>query len=97
MRTAGVAEIKAKLSEYLELVRGGAEVVISDRGVPVAKLVPLTTEERRGSRRERLQRAGVVVLAARRSGARRRVAVPTGPALGAQVLDALLEERGEER
>ena len=63
--------------------------------MPVAKLVPLTTDERRVSRRERLQRAGVIVLATRRAGGRRRIQVPKGPALGAQVLAALLDERGE--
>ena len=31
MKKAGVAELKAKLSEYLKLVQGGAEIVISDR------------------------------------------------------------------
>ena len=36
----GIAELKAKLSEYLRAVRKGGEVVIKDRETPVARLVP---------------------------------------------------------
>jgi prevent-host-death family protein len=36
-----VAELKARLSEYLRRVRRGDEVIISDRGVPIARLSPL--------------------------------------------------------
>ena len=40
-RTAAVAELKAGLSAYLALVKAGEEVVVTDRGAPVAKLVPI--------------------------------------------------------
>jgi len=40
MRTAGVREARQNLSMLLEEVRKGREVVITDRGRPVAKLVP---------------------------------------------------------
>jgi len=35
----GIRELKAKLSEYLSQVADGEEFVITDRGIPVAKLV----------------------------------------------------------
>lgn len=35
----GVRELKAKLSEYLSRVAEGHEVVVTDRGRPVARLV----------------------------------------------------------
>jgi prevent-host-death family protein len=38
-----VTELRAHLSEWLERARGGDEVVITDRGVPVARLLGLTT------------------------------------------------------
>ncbi len=41
MRTAAVSELKAMLSEYLSKVKAGEEVVVTDRGRPVAKIVPL--------------------------------------------------------
>lgn len=43
MKDVGVAEFKAKLSEYLRFVRKGNEVVVYDRNDPVARVVPYTT------------------------------------------------------
>ncbi len=40
---AGVRELKAKLSEYLERVAAGEVVVVTDRGRPVARLVPFSS------------------------------------------------------
>lgn len=37
---AGVSTIKAQLSRYLRQVEKGEEVTVTDRGRPVAKLVP---------------------------------------------------------
>jgi prevent-host-death family protein len=41
MKTAAVSELKARLSEYLNQVKAGMEVLITDRGKPVARLVPV--------------------------------------------------------
>ena len=56
MTVAGISEVKAKLSKYLARVRNGDEVVITDRGRPVARLVAARPEaeslselERRGA------------------------------------------------
>lgn len=38
MRTVGIRELKSRLSEYLRLVRGGEEVLITDRGEVIAEL-----------------------------------------------------------
>jgi len=46
MRSAGVREARQNLTELLDAVKKGREVVITDRGRPVARLVPL---ERRDS------------------------------------------------
>jgi prevent-host-death family protein len=40
VRTAGVREARQNLSALLDDVRKGREVVITERGRPVAKLVP---------------------------------------------------------
>ena len=44
LRTVNVAELKNHLSKYLAFVKGGAEIVIRDRNLPVAKLVPFVSE-----------------------------------------------------
>ncbi|TAN44650.1 MAG: type II toxin-antitoxin system prevent-host-death family antitoxin [Nitrospirae bacterium] len=41
MKTAAVSEMKASLSEYLLKVKAGEEVIVTDRGRPIAKLVPI--------------------------------------------------------
>ncbi len=42
MKTAAVSELKARLSEYLNRVKSGEEVLITDRGNPVARLLPVS-------------------------------------------------------
>jgi prevent-host-death family protein len=51
-----VTELRAHLSEWLERARAGSEVVITDRGVPVARLLGLTTT----ATLERLAAEGVI-------------------------------------
>ena len=45
MKTANVAELKNRLSYYLREVKLGREVLVSERNVPIAKLVPLRGSE----------------------------------------------------
>jgi prevent-host-death family protein len=40
MRTAGIREVRQNLSALLREVRKGREIVITDRGEPVARLTP---------------------------------------------------------
>ena len=88
---ANVAQLKARLSEYVRQVKSGAEVVITERGVPVARLVPLDPDERRASREQRLIRSGVLRPATNQS---MKLNAPEGdPAIGAAALEALLAER----
>ncbi|MBN1613360.1 MAG: type II toxin-antitoxin system prevent-host-death family antitoxin [Deltaproteobacteria bacterium] len=42
MKTAAVSELKALLSEYLAGVKAGEEVIVTDRGKPIAKLIPIS-------------------------------------------------------
>jgi prevent-host-death family protein len=51
-----VSELRAHLSDYLGLAREGAEVVITDRGVPIARLLGLTA----ATTLERLTADGVI-------------------------------------
>jgi prevent-host-death family protein len=41
MRTVGIADLKAHLSEHLRAVRRGERLTIVDRGTPVATLSPV--------------------------------------------------------
>ena len=55
-----VSELRAHLSDYLDRAREGAEVVITDRGVPIARLLGLTAT----ATLERLAADGVIARAA---------------------------------
>ena len=41
MKAVPIAELKSRLSAYIQLARAGEEILIRDRNLPVAKLVPL--------------------------------------------------------
>ena len=81
----GIAELKAKLSEYLHAVRRGKTVTVLDRGTPVARLVPTA------------QATPGLVVRRPRSGAPRvgDVRIPRTPKLAVDVVAYLLEERRE--
>lgn len=40
MRTVNIGELKNQLSGYLQFVKDGEEIVIRDRSVPVARILP---------------------------------------------------------
>ena len=41
MMQVGVRDLKARLSEHLGRVKAGETLVVTERGIPVAKLTPL--------------------------------------------------------
>jgi prevent-host-death family protein len=45
MKSAAVAKLKASLSEYLARVKAGEEVIVSERGKPIAKIVPFGRDQ----------------------------------------------------
>ena len=45
MRSVNVAALKNRLSHYLREVRRGEEILIRDRNVPIARIVPLSATE----------------------------------------------------
>lgn len=56
MKTVGIADLKAHLSEHLRTVKKGRTLTVLDRDTPVAQLVPIdggTLQIRQASRRAR--------------------------------------------
>jgi prevent-host-death family protein len=60
MRTANIGVLKNQLSAYLRHVRNGEEVVICDRNVPIARMVPMEPSETYGEEEARLIAAGIM-------------------------------------
>jgi len=92
MKTAPVSELKARLSEYLNQVKAGMEVLITDRGKPVARLVPIPRSKDLKESLVRMERQGLIKLGSGKlSKDFWRMDRPDDPQ--GLVLKALLEER----
>lgn len=103
MIRATISEVKDGMSAYLRRVKAGESVLITERRMPVACLVPVaqvagSEEDADGKEEEarlvRLEQAGVVVR--RRSGSPLDALAKPLPARAA-LMSALLGERTEER
>ena len=56
MKSVGIADLKARLSEHLKFVRKGRTLTVLDRNTPVARIIPYAPdplEVRRATRRLR--------------------------------------------
>jgi prevent-host-death family protein len=60
MKRATVAELKAKLSEYLAAAKRGEDVIVTERGRPVARLTALPERAGAAARMDALVRSGLV-------------------------------------
>jgi antitoxin (DNA-binding transcriptional repressor) of toxin-antitoxin stability system len=91
-----VSELRARLSALLDIVRQGEDVVVIDRGRPVARLSLIRGTELEESRRGELLRSGRMRAPSASLSAdfwqRRRPSDAKGRSLA-----ALVEERGENR
>jgi prevent-host-death family protein len=89
----GVAQLKARLSEHLARVRAGDEVLVTDHGRPIARIVPVADEHERLGELERqgLVRPGSMKLP---DGFRGR---PRPKVSGPTLTETLVEERRQGR
>ena len=86
--TVGIRELKAQLSAYIRRVKAGGTVVITDRGTPVGRIVPLSPSIE--ARVQELTETGLVAWSGRKL-------APLAPVARTQgqrsVADLLLEDR----
>jgi prevent-host-death family protein len=96
MAATTVSRLKAALSEYLRRVKAGEEVLVSERGRPIAKLVPVTEGDALPDHLAEMAKQGTARLASRSlSRAFWNLPRPRDPK--GRVLRALLEEREQGR
>ena len=95
MRSVNVAELRNRLNKYLTFAKGGEEVVVRDRNLPVAKLVPFSAE---GADDQELMlvAAGKMRLPMARLDVRKLLKIPTGNVAGNKAIQAVLADREEE-
>jgi prevent-host-death family protein len=86
--TVGIRELKTHLSSYVRRAKSGASVVITERGTPVARIVPIGRSL--ANRIEDLVEAGLITW----SGKNLSRIAPVARTQGQQtVADLLLEDR----
>ena len=86
--TVGIRELKAQLSAYIRQVKAGGTVVITERGTPVGRIVPLSPSIE--ARVRELADTGLVAWSGRKLAPLAPVARTRGQRL---VADLLLEDR----
>jgi prevent-host-death family protein len=82
--TVGIRELKAHLSSYLRQVKSGASIVITERGNPVGRIVPVSPSLE--TRLQELIAAGLVTW----SGQRLSPLAPLARTQGEQIVSDLL-------
>jgi len=92
MKIAAVSKLKASLSEYLNQVKAGHEVLITDRGKPVARLVPILRRKNTRESITRMEKQGLLKLGSGKL-PKDFWSMPRPEDPNGLVLKALLEER----
>jgi prevent-host-death family protein len=95
MRSVNVAELKNRLSKYLTFVKAGQEVVIRDRNLPVAKIIPFTTADA-NDQELLLVAAGKLRLPSVRLNIKQLFKIRTGTVSGSKAIRALQADRDAE-
>jgi prevent-host-death family protein len=94
MRSVNIADLKNNLSRYLNEVRQGEEVLVRDRNLPIAKIVPLST----GDEEEELlalAAQGIISLPEKAKGFPKDFFTASLPKVKVDALKLLREERDE--
>lgn len=97
VKTTAVAELKASLSRHLARVKAGEEVVVTERGRPIAKIVPILWPRDEEEKRLRLLEAQGIIRMGTRKLPKGFWEIPRGQDPAGAVRQALLEERREGR
>jgi prevent-host-death family protein len=83
---AGIRELRDNLSRYLERVKAGAELTVTEHGRPIARITPIREE----SRYDALVREGLITPAP----VRERSLPPTRVRPSGSVSELVREQRG---
>jgi len=94
MRSVNIAELKNSLSKYLTFAKSGEEIVIRDRNLPVAKLVPFSSEDASDDELL-LVAAGKMRVPKKPIDIAELLRIPTGTVDSSQAIQAILDEREE--
>ena len=92
MESASINQLREGLNAYLDLVRQGETILIMDSDLPVARIVPASSD-----RFSRLESAGIIKRGTAKIPDEFFNCRRPGPGNGAGAVDALIQEREEMR
>jgi prevent-host-death family protein len=95
MAAVSISELKANLSAYLDQVKAGEEVIVTERGHAVARLTPFTRSGATPAEYEEMIRSGQIRPAKHRLKPGEPLPWPMTPDPEGYALKALLQEREE--
>jgi len=90
MSTVGIKELKNRLTQYLRRTKNGQEVVVTERGRPIALIKPIQSVERTASLEARLAglaAAGLVTLPTRKPLKKLRLIKVSGRVISKTILE----------
>jgi len=90
MSTVGIRELKNRLTQYLRRTKQGEEVIITERGKPIALIQPIRSVEHPVSLEARLAKLaaqGFVTLPTQKPLKRVRLAKVSGPPVSKTILE----------
>ena len=87
MSAVGVKELRNRLTHYLQQTKQGEEVVVTERGKPIALLQPIKTAEQAASMEARLAALGLVTLPSRRTRKKPKPVKISGPPVSKAILN----------
>lgn len=93
MVRTNISQLKAHLSEALQQVKQGKEIIVTERNIPIAKVIPISPRERQEDKESylvELERKGIISRPRGKS-----AAVPKPLRLGKKVaiVETLLKDR----
>jgi prevent-host-death family protein len=90
MSTVGVKELKDRLSQYLRHTKLGEEVIVTERGTPIALIQPIKSADKAASLEARLARLaarGTVTLPTQKPLKRVRLVKVSGKPISKAIVD----------
>ncbi len=90
MASVGVRELKNRLTYYLRRTKQGEEVIVTERGRPIALIQPIQSAERIAGLEARLAKLaaqGLVTLPSQKPSRRVRLVKASGPPVSRLILE----------
>jgi prevent-host-death family protein len=94
VKTVNIADLKNKLSAYLQYVKNGEEIIVRDRNLPIARIIPLSLVDVSEEERQ-LVASGAMRLPERSIDWEEFWSLPAGHVSRDLAVQAVVDERAE--